>query len=524
MAENTESQIKAPIIKEETTSQATESGVSNALKKALPKISNSINKGVVTPVKNASLFIGDSVRQGLNDVSVPFTKSAEKLKDFGRDLFVDATDMVKDVVSPGGLTTMLTGSPLLGALVGNKVSEAWDYAKDTVANVRENFNEVKKQIDSPKDDIKNDIKDDNSDIITSVDDTNDSVTTKIGEVVSATDITNDLLFNLLNTNKSFNKLYRDGQVQLLKDKREEELRLAEAERERLDALKKNQPEAITKEEKEDKEDGWFSNFFKKLKGTSGGLLSSIGMIAKLLAKALITLTVVVAAFNGIFTFFRELKNGASIKEALIAGLTDFIHVLTLGLVDKDTIKGLVDFFVSPIYDFIVGFGKGLFGVIEGLWNTIAGIWNGDWERVKSGLFKFGDSIEQIFSSIIDFFVDIVKSVWKIGEKIGGWFAKWFSDDDKEEQKKKQLQQEEQLNNLKFNKSDESVKSIIESSKQITELQRPIQTTIINNNTNNMTQMSNNNAIGKTNMIIQSSLRNNDPTFNQCLISNMVPNM
>lgn len=551
MADNTEdTSIKAPIEKQETTEQAIQNGLSEGIKKTLPKIIHSVNETTTKAFTKTAGFVSESINSGLKDATLSINKGLSNIKDFGSDLFTDVIDAAKDVVSPGGLTTMMTGMPFLGAAVDNtidKVKDTMSDFKDQLAMSNERYNEEEEDDRSY---YANQISDD-------FDETNNIVSSKLGEVVEATDVTNDLLFNMLNVNKSFNKLYKDGQVHLLKDKREQQLREAEAERERLDALKKEREEIEPeKDEKDEEKESWFSKFFKSIKERSSGLLSGLMLIGKMVAKALVWVTAIVAAFNGLYTFFKDLTDGKTFKEALINGLTDFIHVLTWGLVDKETVNNIVSMFIGPIVDFVTNIGKSLLSIGKGIYNIIAGIFDADLNRIKEGLLSFGAGVEGIFNSIINYFMDILKTIYKvgegifkIGEKIGGgiakWFNKWFDDeeDEKIEQKTKSKDIDIELprskyvddfiernrlskdeNITKFDKYSSVVNPILENSKQITEIQRPVQTTIINNNTNNMTQMSNNNAIGKTNMIVNSSLRNMDPTFNQCIIGSFVPSM
>lgn len=547
MADNTENtSIKAPLEKQETTEQAIQNGLSDGVKKSLPKIIHTVNETTTKAFTKTAGFISESIGSGLKDATTSINKGISNIKDFGSDLFTDIIDAAKDIASPGGLTTMMTGMPFLGAAVDNTI----DKVKDTMSDFKDQL-----AMSMEKDETEEE--DDNSyyanQISDDLDETNNIVSSKLGEVVEATDVTNDLLFNMLNVNRSFNKLYKEGQVQLLKDKREQQLRDAEAERERLDALKKEREEKRFEVPEKEEKESWFSKFFNNIKEKSGGLLSGLMLIGKMLAKALMWVTAIVAAFNGLYTFFRDLSDGKSFKEALINGLTDFIHVLTWGLVDKDTVNSIVSMIIGPIVDFVTNIGKSLFSVGEGIYNMIAGIFTADFDRIKNGLIKFGEGIEGIFDSIINYFIDIFKSIYKIGEKIGGWFGGWFGDDDEEEEKSEKNNKEERIEKTvvtinrpmsqeeieemskrnrsieekiaaRFEKYNSSTNPILENSKQITEMQRPIQTTIINNNTNNMTQMSNNNAVGKTNMIVNSSLRNMDPTFNQCIIGSYVPSM
>ena len=546
MADNTENtSIKAPLEKQETTEQAIQNGLSDGVKKSLPKIIHTVNETTTKAFTKTAGFISESIGSGLKDATTSINKGISNIKDFGSDLFTDIIDAAKDIASPGGLTTMMTGMPFLGAAVDNTI----DKVKDTMSDFKDQLAMSMEKDETEEDDnsyYANQISDD-------LDETNNIVSSKLGEVVEATDVTNDLLFNMLNVNRSFNKLYKEGQVQLLKDKREQQLRDAEAERERLDALKKEREEKRFEVPEKEEKESWFSKFFNNIKEKSGGLLSGLMLIGKMLAKALIWVTAIVAAFNGLYTFFRDLSDGKSFKEALINGLTDFIHVLTWGLIDKDTVNSIVSMIIGPIVDFVTNIGKSLFSVGEGIYNMIAGIFTADFDRIKNGLIKFGEGIEGIFDSIINYFIDIFKSIYKIGEKIGGWFGKWFGDDDEEEEKSEKNNKEERIEKTvvtinrpmsqeeieemskrnrsieekiaaRFEKYNSSTNPILENSKQITEMQRPIQTTIINNNTNNMTQMSNNNAVGKTNMIVNSSLRNMDPTFNQCIIGSYVPSM
>lgn len=545
MADNTENtSIKAPLKKEESTEQAVHNGLADGIKKSLPKIIHSVNETTTKAFSKTAGFVSESIGSGLREATSSINKGFSNIKDFGSDLFIDIADAAEDIISPGGLTTMMTGMPFLGAAVDNTV----DKVKDTMSDFKDQL-AMMLEDDEDEDDRSyyvNRISDD-------LDETNSIVSNKLDEVVDATDVTNDLLFNMLNVNRSFNKLYKDGQVQLLKDKREQQLRDAEAEREWLNALKKEREEKRFEVPEKEEKESWFSKFFNNIKEKSGGLLSGFMLIGKMLAKALVWVTAIVAAFNGLYTFFRDLSDGKSFKEALINGLTDFIHVLTWGLVDKDTVNSIVSMIIGPIVDFVTNIGKSLFSVGEGIYNMIAGIFTADFDRIKNGLIKFGEGIEGIFDSIINYFIDIFKSIYKIGEKIGGWFGKWFGDDDEEEEKSEKNNKEERIEKTvvtinrpmsqeeieemskrnrsieekiaaRFEKYNSSTNPILENSKQITEMQRPIQTTIINNNTNNMTQMSNNNAVGKTNMIVNSSLRNMDPTFNQCIIGSYVPSM
>lgn len=525
MADNTENtSIKAPLEKQESTEQAIQSGLSDGIKKSLPKIIHSVNETTTKAFTKTASFMSESIGSGLRDATSSINKGISSIKDFGSDLLEDIVDAAEDIVSPGGLATMMTGMPFLGAAVDNTI----DRVKDTMSDFKDQL-AMSMEKNNDEDDrfyYANRISDD-------LDETNNIVSNKLGEVVDATDVTNDLLFNMLNVNRSFNKLYKDGQVQLLKDKREQQLRDAEEERERLDALKKERKEKSFEVPEKKEKESWFSKFFNNIKEKSGGLLGGLMMIGKMLAKALMWVTAIVAAFNGLYTFFRDLSDGKSFKEALINGLTDFIHVLTWGLVDKDTVNSIVSMFVGPIVDFITNIGKSLFSVGEGIYNMIAGIFTADFDRLKNGLFRFGEGIEGIFDSIINYFIDIFKNIYKIGEKIGGWFGKWFGNDEEKhnDESFSIFKKQNNINKLtdenistKFSNYSLDTNPILENSKQITEMQRPIQTTIINNNTNNTTQMSNNNAIGKTNMIVNSSLRNMDPTFNQCIIGSYVPSM
>lgn len=549
MADNIENtSIKAPLKKEESTEQAVHNGLADGIKKSLPKIIHSVNETTTKAFSKTVGFVSESISSGLREATSSINKGFSNIKDFGSDLFIDITDAAEDIISPGGLTTMMTGMPFLGAAIDNTV----DKVKDTMSDFKDHLAMMLEDEDEDEDDrsyYANRISDD-------LDETNSIVSNKLDEVVDATDVTNDLLFNMLNVNRSFNKLYKDGQVQLLKDKREQQLRDAEAERERLNAIKKereeNRFELSKKEKDEEGEDSSFLETFFGLKALKGifaaflirplltvgkflgkfstkGLLPILKIGGKILGKAMFWLGII----NSLIEGFKSLVKGGSFSEFLSTIVTEFVRgfieipTMIIDLIGdllgyEWNLTELTDKFVDKIKDWlIVSFDYIINWFTSSISKVFSAFSNNDM-GIKKRILTFLEGLgELFFKPVVDFgywLGNILSNAGKyIIEKAKSILPSWLGGQD-------DMNKNEEKIHTKFNNYKSNINPILENSKKITEMQRPIQTTIINNNTNNMTQMSNNNAIGKTNMIVNSSLRNMDPTFNQCIIGSYVPSM
>ena len=544
MAEQIESQIKKPLVKTEQTqtTESVEKGTTQAIKKALPKVANALGTAVTAPVKFTGNAISKAVQSSVDTISKPINSGFEKIKDLSADLIVDMKGMAQDILDPGALTTMMTGSPLLGNMLSQSISNIKDAFVESYESTQNSIND--RQSDRQDNQI------------------NSKISTNLDTVVAGIDIANGLLAQLVGTFNFFSKAMFNIQQEQLEETRLNMLRQAEQERERLlQERKKILP--VQEEEKPEQNESLLESIFhfQLLKNTIGSILGTLGPFGrllksflpfslkglKMLGKATGVIGIVLGAVSGLIEAFKVFKNGGSITEAISTFLVEFVKgFLEIPAMLIDWIAGLFGFelnltkkleeWTQPVIegltttinwvkDFFVGFFEGIFNIGKWLGDKIATVVNfyidvykWIWDKIKTGFDLISNAFEKMFTPLIEFFDWVGNTFSSMKDKVKSWLPSWLGGSDDKDEK---LIND---NTSKIELSKESVKPIIERSKQITELQQPVQMTVINNNTNNMTQMSNNNAVGKTNMIVQSTLRNMDPTFNQSLMSSYIPNM
>ena len=122
-------------------------------------------------------------------------------------------------------------------------------------------------------------------------------------------------------------------------------------------------------------------------------------ILKLLGKVFVPAMIIGSIVNGIVDAFKAFFNGGSFTDVIIAGLGGVLDFLTLGLVDAQTLKSLVDVFSNLIDDYIVNPIKDFFGMLGDAFN----------EYIASPITKAFEPISNFFKSVSDSIVGFVSN-------------------------------------------------------------------------------------------------------------------